>query len=61
MKVKATKEFNNYRCNVLGLKIEDFRALQASKIIDIEKDKIKERPYLYMIIKEKKEDKDGDK
>ncbi len=50
MKVKATKEFMSYRNASLKLPKADYRKLQAGKIVDVPKNKIDERPYLYTII-----------
>jgi len=55
MKVKAEEDFKYYRNMVLKLDKKDFRALKAGKIVDINKSKIDDYPYLY------KEVKDGNK
>ena len=63
MKVKAKEDFKYYRCNVLGLEKKDFRALQAGKIVDIDKELYNKYSYLYEIQKEAQKEvkKNGDK
>ena len=56
--VKATKEFKNYRCIVLGLDKKDFRALQAGKAVKVDKEIINKFPGLFK--EEKKAVKNGD-
>ena len=58
MKVKATKEFNDYRCNVLGLDKKDFRALQAGKVVEVKSELVKKYPQIFKVDKGVK---DGDK
>ncbi len=55
MKVKATKEFMAYRNASLKLPKADFRKLQAGKIVDVPKNKIDERPHIYIIVEKAEE------
>lgn len=52
MRVKAKEDFKYYRNASLKLKKEDFRKLQAGKIVDITKDKYDEYPHLYEEVKD---------
>ncbi len=64
MKVKASRDFQFYRLAVFGgdLKLDDYRALQAGKEIDVSESLIKKYPNIFEVNKEppkKKEVKDG--
>ena len=50
--VKASKEFKDYRCQVLGLQKKDFRDLQAGKAVKVDDKILKKYPQCF--IKEKK-------
>ena len=50
MKVKATKEFMNYRNASLKLPKKDFRALQAGKIVDVKKEDVAKYPHIYEVL-----------
>jgi len=46
--VKATKEFKDYRCIVLGLNKKDYRDLQSGKSVKVEKDIVDKFPHLFI-------------
>ena len=61
MKVKATDKFNNHRLITLeGLSLEDFRALQQGKTVDVNKDLYESNKYIFEVVKASKGVKDGD-
>jgi hypothetical protein len=59
MKVKASNNFNTYRCKSLELDIKDFRALQSGQVVDVEKELIDKNPAAFIETKEKEEVKYG--
>ena len=58
---KATELFKHYRNAVLGLDKKDFRALQAGKAVNVDKELIDKYPYLFEEVSKTKEVKNGDK
>jgi len=50
MKVKATKDFQPYRCNVLGLEVSKYRELQQGKVVDIDKELYDKRKNLFVAV-----------
>ncbi len=50
MKVKASKLFKDYRNASLKLPKSDYRKLQAGKVVDVPKNKIDDRPHIYVIV-----------
>ena len=61
MKVKATNDFSYYRLMCLdGLSVEDFRALQQGKTIDMTKELYDNNKHVLEVIKASKGVKDGD-
>ena len=60
MKVKATDKFNYYRLIALrGLSVEDFRALQQGKTVDVNKEFYTENKHILEVVKTSKEVKHG--
>jgi exosome complex RNA-binding protein Rrp4 len=55
MKVKATIDFRSDRNASLKLPKDDFRKLQAGKVVDVPKNKIDEHPNIYTIIDKSEE------
>lgn len=45
--MKATEEFKNYRCVVLGISKKDFRELQAGKDVDVSSAVVAKFPNLF--------------
>ena len=61
MRVKATNDFSYYRLAVLdGLSVEDFRALQQGKTVEISKEFYGNNKHILEVIKTSKGVKDGD-
>ena len=61
MKVKATDKFKDHRLITLdGLSIEDFRALQQGKTVDVNKELYNNNKYIFEVVKASKGVKDGD-
>ncbi len=48
MKVKASPNFNKYRCIVLGLEKKEFRELGKGDIVDIAKAKVDAHPEAFI-------------
>ena len=52
MKVKATEDFSYYRLAVLsGLSVEDFRALQEGKTVDLTKEFYENHKHILEVVK----------